>query len=193
LASNRPPIRRRFPRQANRERRSRRPRKAWRSSVRAWRYSAHELGAVDLIARERLRSSYDDVAWGDLWPSFDRLRFGLRSVVNPAKHAPVIAPGGASLALDLFQHCGHLQGQNHWCVIPVKLGEPRRPSATKSHSEPLDLQLSDRLNRRHVEVAVIAVTPRAAKKAARKPPASRRAAASDYFSANAAGFELDFA
>ena len=65
------------------------------SSAQAWRYSAHELGAIDLIARERLRSCRDDVAWGDLWPSFDRLRFGLRSVVNAAKHALVIAPGGA--------------------------------------------------------------------------------------------------
>ena len=67
------------------------------SSAQAWRYSAHELGAVDLIARERLRSSYDDVAWGDLWPSFDLLRFDLRSVVNSAKHALVIAPGDAGL------------------------------------------------------------------------------------------------
>ena len=70
------------------------------SSAQAWRYSAHELGAIDLIARERLRSCRDDVAWGDLWPSFDRLRFGLRSVVNAAKHALVIAPGGAGLAVE---------------------------------------------------------------------------------------------
>ena len=32
-----------------------------------------------------MRSCRDDVVWGDLWPSFDRLRFGLRSVVNAAK------------------------------------------------------------------------------------------------------------
>src|SRR3984885_4313117 len=70
------------------------------SSARAWRYSAHELGAIDLIARERLRRCRDDVAWGDLWPSFDRLRFGLRSVVNAAKHALVIAPGSAGLAVE---------------------------------------------------------------------------------------------
>jgi hypothetical protein len=40
------------------------------SSTQAWRYSAHELGAIDLIARERLRRCRDDIAWGDLWPSF---------------------------------------------------------------------------------------------------------------------------
>jgi hypothetical protein len=70
------------------------------SSVQAWRYSAHELGAIDLIARERLHSCRDDVAWGDLWSSFDPLSFGLRSVMNAARHAPVIAPGGAGLALE---------------------------------------------------------------------------------------------
>jgi hypothetical protein len=97
------------------------------SSARAWRYSAHELGAIDLIARERLRSCRDDLAWGDLSPSFDPLRFGLRSVVNAAKHGLAIAPAGAGLALVLFQHYGHLQRQNHRCVSPVKLGEPRCP------------------------------------------------------------------
>jgi hypothetical protein len=61
------------------------------SSAQAWRYSAHELGAIDLIARERLRSCRDDVAWGDLWPSFDRRRFGLRSVVNAAEPLPAFA------------------------------------------------------------------------------------------------------
>jgi hypothetical protein len=65
------------------------------SSAQAWRYSAHELGAIDLIARERLRRCRDDIAWGDLWPSFDLLRFGLRSVVNAAKHALVIGWRGS--------------------------------------------------------------------------------------------------
>jgi hypothetical protein len=44
--------------------------RAGSSSAQAWRYSAHELGAIDLIARERLRRCRDDIAWGDLWPSF---------------------------------------------------------------------------------------------------------------------------
>jgi hypothetical protein len=70
------------------------------SSAQVWRYSAHELSAIDLIARKRLRSCRDDVAWGDLWPSFDLLRFDLRSVVNSAKHALVIAPGGAGAAVE---------------------------------------------------------------------------------------------
>jgi hypothetical protein len=126
------------------------------SSARAWRYSAHELGPIDLIARERLRSCGNNVARGDLWPLFDQLRFGLRSVVNAAKHALVIAPGGAGLALVLFQHCGHFQGQNHRFVSPVKLGEPRRPSAARSHSEPLNLQLSKMLNRVHLGAASVA-------------------------------------
>jgi hypothetical protein len=91
----------------------------WASSLaRAWRYSAHELGAIDLIASERLRCCGDDVVWGDLWPSFDRLRFGLGSVVNAAKHALVISPGRAGFAVVLFQHCGNLQGKTIGVSVP---------------------------------------------------------------------------
>ena len=86
------------------------------SSALAWRYSAHELAAIDLIARERLHSCRNDVAWGDLWPSFDPLSFGLRSVMNAEKHASVIAPARTDLVVlvvfrVLSQHCGHFQGQ----------------------------------------------------------------------------------
>ena len=84
---------------------------ALEAEIGPWRYSAHELGAIDLITRERVRSRQDDVAWGDLWCSMDPLRFGLRNMMNAAKHALVIAPSDPGLALVLFQHRGDLQGQ----------------------------------------------------------------------------------
>jgi hypothetical protein len=65
------------------------------SSAQARCYSAHELGAIDLIARECLRRCRDDVAWDDLRPPCDRLRFGLRSVANAAEPLPAFADNPA--------------------------------------------------------------------------------------------------